>query len=246
MKNSYFYQNSLANIYAKPSVKSEVTSQILYGEKFKILNRKSGWVKILTVYDNYYGYIQLTKFINKFQPSHKIYKSKTRIFKKVKKKFYASKNFLYFASKISLKNFDKKFAQFEKNKWVKIKDIKPLNYYEKNFIKISKIFLNSKYLWGGKTSDGIDCSALVQIYFFFNNIFFPRDTKDQIKFIRKIKNHKLYKKNILLYWKGHVAICLNKSSLIHAYGPKKKVVIMKKNKTINEIKKNVNLNLEKI
>ena len=134
MKNSYFYQNSLANIYAKPSVKSEVTSQILYGEKFKILNRKSGWVKILTVYDNYYGYIQLTKFINKFQPSHKIYKSKTRIFKKVKKKFYASKNFLYFASKISLKNFDKKFAQFEKNKWVKIKDIKPLNYYEKNLL----------------------------------------------------------------------------------------------------------------
>ena len=74
----------------------------------------------------------------------------------------------------------------------------------------------------------------------------PRDTKDQIKFIRKVKNRKLYNKYNLLYWKGHVAISLNKNLLIHAYGPKKKVVIMKKNKTIKEIKKNTNLNLKKI
>ena len=96
---------------------------------------------------------------------------------------------------------------------------------------------------GGKTSEGIDCSALIQLYFLFNNIYFPRDTKDQIKFLRKVKNHKLYKKNIFLYWKGHVAVSLNRYFLIHAYGPKKKVVIMKKNKTIKEIKKNTNLSL---
>ena len=108
------------------------------------------------------------------------------------------------------------------------------------------MFLNSKYLWGGKTANGIDCSALVQLYFYFNNVFFPRDTKDQIKFIKKTKNPKLYIKDKLLYWKGHVAICLNKSLLIHAYGPKKKVVIMRINKTIKEIKKNAKLNLKKI
>jgi len=129
---------------------------------------------------------------------------------------------------------------------LKKKDLKLINYNEKNFLKILKLYLNTKYLWGGKTSKGIDCSALVQIYFFFNGTYFPRDTKDQIKFLRKNKNHKLYNRYNLLYWKGHVAICLNKNFLIHAYGPRKKVVIMKKNKTIEEIKKNTKLNLKKI
>ena len=49
-----------------------------------------------------------------------------------------------------------------------------------------------------------------------------------------------------MYWKGHVSFVLNKNLLIHAYGPKKKVVIMKINKTINEIKKNTNLDLKSI
>ena len=49
-----------------------------------------------------------------------------------------------------------------------------------------------------------------------------------------------------MYWEGHVSFVLNKNLLIHAYGPKKKVVIMKINKTINEIKKNTNLDLKLI
>ena len=77
-----------------------------------------------------------------------------------------SGKFLYFASKILPKSSNKKFVEFEKNKWVKKSDLKPIDYFEKDFSKILKLFLNSKYLWGGKTSDGIDCSALVQIYFF--------------------------------------------------------------------------------
>ena len=108
------------------------------------------------------------------------------------------------------------------------------------------MFLKSKYLWGGKTAQGIDCSALIQIYYFFNNIYFPRDTKDQIRFLKKTKNIKLYKKDKLLYWKGHVAFKLNKNMLIHAYGPKKKVVIMNTNKTIKEIKENAKLILKSI
>ncbi|MDC3114559.1 SH3 domain-containing protein, partial [Candidatus Pelagibacter sp.] len=50
MKNN-FLNIALTNIYSKPSVKSEVTSQILYGEKFKILSKKKNWVKIKTNFD---------------------------------------------------------------------------------------------------------------------------------------------------------------------------------------------------
>ena len=85
MKNNYFYQKPLANIYAKPSKKSEVISQIIFGEKFKILSKRKNWLKIKTDYDKYCGFIKNEKITKKFKPTHKVYKLKTTIFKKKKK-----------------------------------------------------------------------------------------------------------------------------------------------------------------
>jgi len=239
VKNNFF-NKSIGNINLRPFLNSEVTSQILYGEKFKILSKSKGWVKIKTKYDNYTGFIKSQKFLKKFKPTNKVYKLKSRIFKKKGNKFFQTKNFLYFGSGISVTNKKKGFFEFEKNKWVKIIDTKKINHSEKNLVKILKLFLNVKYLWGGKSSEGIDCSALIQIFFYYNRVFFPRDTKDQLKYFRKISNRKNFKKNII-FWKGHVAYCLNKKNLIHAYGPKKKVLIMKIEKTINKIFKDTKL-----
>ena len=58
MKNNFFYNFSLGNINAKPSNNSETLSQILYGEKFKVLKNQKNWVKIKTNFDNYIGYIK--------------------------------------------------------------------------------------------------------------------------------------------------------------------------------------------
>ena len=184
MKNNFF-NNPVANIYSKPALNSEITSQILYGEKFKILSKKKYWVKIKTSFDNYVGFIKKSKFNKTFKPTNKICKLKSRIFKRINNRFISTNNFLYFASGISIKNRNNNYVEFEKNKWVKIIDIKKIDHYENNFSRILKLFLNTKYLWGGKTFKGIDCSALIQIYFYYNRIFFPRDSKDQIKFCKK-------------------------------------------------------------
>ena len=240
-----FFNNNVSNIYTKPNVRSEVSTQILYGEEFKILNKKKNWLKIKTNFDNYIGYIKNQKFRKQFKPQLKIFKSKSTIFLKKKDKFSPSKNFLYFASGISVLNENKEYLEFEKNKWIKKKDTKNINHYEANFLKIIKLFLNSKYLWGGKTLNGIDCSALIQIYFYYNRIFFPRDSKDQIKYCKKKKNKK-FNKGDIIFWKGHVGICLNKSKFIHAYGPRKKVLIMPINTTIELIKKTANLKVKKV
>ena len=116
---------------------------------------------------------------------------------------------------------------------------------EKNFVKILKLFINCPYKWGGTTYKGIDCSALVQIYYKYNNKFFPRDTVDQIKQKKNIKITKNFKKGDIIFWKGHVAVCINSKNLIHAYGPEKKVVIMPIQNTIERIKKTAELKVKK-
>ena len=211
----------------------------------KLYQKKKKWIKIKTNYDNYIGYIKNDKFFKNFKPSYKISKIKSKIFLKRDSKFLSSNDYLYYGSGICIKSKNEKFIEFEKNKWVKKKDVKNIKHYETNYIKIFKSFLNAKYLWGGKTCVGIDCSALIQIYFYYNRIFFPRDTKDQIRYCTKKSERKLDKGDII-FWKGHVGICISKSNFIHAYGPKKKVIIMLTKNVIDRIKKTAGLKVKKI
>ena len=235
----------IIDIYEKPKIGSKLSSQMLYGEKFKIISKKKNWLKIRTNFDNYVGYIKNKKFLIKSNPKFKIYSLKSEVFCKLKNKFKKNGEFLFFASRISKISENKKFLEFEKNKWVKKSNLKKINHTEKNYNKLLKLFLNTKYLWGGKSARGIDCSSLVQIYFYYNSFFFPRDTKDQIKYCKK-KIKKKYSGGDIIFWKGHVAICLNSKQLIHAYGPEKKVVIMPLIETINRIQRTAKLKVKKI
>ena len=243
MQNNFYFIDSFSNIYKKPSKTSEVTSQIIYGEKFKILSKNKSWIKIKTFLDNYKGFIKNPKYIEKFRPNYKVFALKARIFKKPGIK---ANSYLTFASKLSVLEQNKNYVRIEKNKWIKKKDIKKLNHKDRNLIKILKKFLNVKYVWGGKTFKGIDCSALLQIFFYYNNSFYPRDTKDQIKFTKKNLKKRKFKKGDIIFWKGHVAMCLNSKQLIHAYGPERKVIIMPIIETINRIQKTAKLKVKKV
>ena len=243
MNNNFYFINSFSNIYKKPSKLSEVTSQIIYGEKFKILSKNKNWIKIKTLFDNYIGYVINPKYVKKFNPKYKVSDLKARIFKKPG---IGTNNWLPLGSKLSIILENKNYIKIEKHKWIKKKNIQRINHKESNFIKIFKKFLNVRYVWGGKTFKGIDCSALIQTFFIYNNSFYPRDTKDQIKYSKKNFKRVKFKKGDIIFWKGHVAICLNSKQLIHAYGPEKKVVIMPIIKTINRIKKTASLKVKKI
>ena len=238
MQNNYYSTYSCINIYERPSINAKISSQIIYGEKFKVLRKIKSFLKIRTSYDRYTGYIKNKKFIKKFKPTHKVKVLKTRI--------YNSNSFLPFSSEIEIIKKKKNYVMLKKNKWIKLKDITLINKKEKNFIKIFKLFTNCKYKWGGKTYQGIDCSALVQIFYKFNNKFFPRDTVDQIKYKKVNIIKKKFKKGDIIFWKGHVAVCIDSKKLIHAYGPEKKVIIMPIHKTIKRIERTAKLKVKKV
>ena len=144
MKNNYFFKKQFSNIYKKASKNSEVASQIIYGEKFKILSKNKKWIKIKTLFDNYIGYIENKDYVDKHFPKYKVYSLKARVSNKSNKK---TKNFLPFGSKVDLINENKNRIEFEKNKWLKKSDLKKIDHKENNFNKIFKLFLKTKYVW---------------------------------------------------------------------------------------------------
>jgi len=239
--NNFFINNfPFVDLYKKNSSKSEVVTQMIYGEAFKIIYRYPKWIKIKIKDDNYIGYVKKKKFASYLEPTHKVSAVSANIYKNSNFKNKIGK--LSYVSKIKIDKIVSKFACFQ-NKWIEIKNIKPLKYRNKNIFKDIKKFKGIKYKWGGKTFNGIDCSALIQVCLNFNNRFCPRDTDQQIKFFKKNINLKNIKKNDIIYWKGHVALAISSKKLIHAYGPKKKTLIMDIRKTIDLIRKTANLKI---
>ncbi len=204
-------KNPVANIYKKNNKNSEIVTQILFGENF-ITNSKSGkFYRGYKAYDKYKGFIETKDlYIDKIKKTHKIISKDCPLYKK--------HNFIQ--TKIG---------------WILKKNVRPLNFKSSHFLDNVKLFLNTKYLWGGNSPKGLDCSALVQELLKFNNIYCPRDSKDQKNFFKKKISINNIKKGDLLFWKGHVAIALNNKKLVHAFGAKKKVVIMGIEETIKRI-----------
>ena len=234
----YFTNNfSLTNLHKKPSVKSEIVTQMIYGDSFSIFKKTKKWLKIKIKEDNYRGYIQNKKYSNFLKPTHKVNTLKAKIFKFPNK---IKKNEISFGSKIKVVDNNSKYLKFS-NGWIKKDDVKPISYKEKNPFKKIISFKNIRYKWGGKSFKGIDCSALIQVFLNFNNKFCPRDAKDQVKYFKKNIKLKDIKKNDIIFWKGHVAVALSHKKLIHAYGPMKKTVIMDINQTIKKIEQTANL-----
>jgi len=243
MSNFYTNQYPVINLYKKNSAKSEVITQMIFGESFKIISQSSKWMQIQIKEDGYKGYVKNKKFISYLKPTHKVHVLSANIYKNCNFKKKIGK--LSYISKIKVEKTNSKFSGFQ-NKWIKTKDIKPIKYINKDIFHNVKIFKSIKYKWGGKTFTGIDCSALIQIFLNFNNKFCPRDTMQQTIFFKKNIHLKDIKKNDIIYWKGHVALALSTKKLIHAYGPKKKVLIMGIQKTIDLIKKTANLKITSI
>tara|TARA_B100000579_G_C22766888_1_gene821928 strand:- start:557 stop:1291 length:735 start_codon:yes stop_codon:yes gene_type:complete len=230
---------SFLKVYKKKNIKSEVVTQLLYGDNFKKLNKTKSWIKIKNDSDNYVGYIKFNKFPQNCLNTHKIFSLSANLYTKPNIKYRIKKK-LSFGSKIKVTKKEKIFFKFE-NLWIKKKDLKEINFKTKDYFKYIRKFINVKYKWGGKHFTGIDCSGLIQIFFNFNNKFCPRDTKDQVRYFKKKIKLKNIRKNDLIFWKGHVAIAISKHDLIHAYGPLKKTIQMPIKKTIDRIYKSAGL-----
>jgi len=230
---------SFINLYSDKNLKSKLASQLIYGETFKVIKKNKKSIKIKNHFDGYKGFVSLRKFPNNQKTTHKVCNLICNLYSKPNLNHKINKR-ISFGSRIKVLEKKGHFYRVD-NFWIRKQDLKKNIYKTQNIFKNVKKFLNVKYKWGGKHFSGIDCSALIQLFFYFNNKYCPRDSIDQFKYFKKNVTLKNIKKNDLIFWKGHVALAISKKKLIHAYGPFKKVVIMPIKKTIDRIEKTAKL-----
>ena len=116
------------------------------------------------------------------------------------------------------------------------------------FLIVSPLIISMKYFNsfsnGNEESYSIFFDIAVADFFLESSTFLPVTRI----FIKGLLNFVLgkFSKGDIIYWRGHVAVCLNRSKLIHAYGPRKKVLTMDIKKTIELIKETAKLEIKKI
>ncbi|MDO8877918.1 MAG: NlpC/P60 family protein [Pseudolabrys sp.] len=106
-----------------------------------------------------------------------------------------------------------------------------------DFVAVAEMLLNAPYLWGGKTSLGIDCSGLVQVSLHAAGRACPRDTYMQERALGQPKTLNELRRGDLVFWKGHVAIACDAATLIHANAHHMMVVKEPVNEAVTRIKR---------
>ena len=196
---------------------SKLSTQLLYGEECDVFETKNGWSWIQSRRDNYVGYtptINLTRKI--YKPNSKVISLRTVIYTKPDIKS-VTKGYLSFNSLVEVIKIKGKYSLIKNLGWCPSLDLVKIKSSKFNHIDLSKQYLDTPYLWGGRDSMGIDCSGLVQNLHQINNRPFPRDTDMQEIFVtNEVKFEKDLKAGDLVFWKGHVAMMIDNSNIIHA------------------------------
>ncbi len=189
---------SVADIRTEPKFESERDSQLIYGERVKILG-----------YENNFVYVECPDGLKGF-----VKKNLTGIYSKRKYKL--------------IRPFRSKSIILPFGSYINDDDINEFNIPEslirnisKKYdpVEMAKKFVGTPYLWGGTSNFGFDCSGLTQRMMRFSLSYeIPRNSNQQRDLSKTIKSFDDAKKGDLIFFKGHVAFYIGNYKIVHANG----------------------------
>lgn len=218
---------SIIPVRAEAKEQSEMTTQLLFGETFQILSIRKNWCHISIDFDNYQGWIDINlcnQISDDLYLKHIAHKAivLNEFLSVVHSEKSKAPYFLCGGSEIPFFNESDKSFLLGDEKYFLIGDIE--NNKKLTIKESSYKYLNSPYLWGGKTNFGIDCSGFTQTIFKMHGINLPRDASQQINHGKTVNFINESKVGDLAFFDNeegkivHVGIILDENKIIHASG----------------------------
>ena len=204
-------------VHAAPDGGAEQVDQLLFGERFEVLEEEGVWLFGQALRDGYVGFVEAAALsASPGRPTHRVSALRTYAFAEASIKSRAGGPYSINAL-ASVEALDGKLARVTGAGWMTAAHLSPIGAFEDDWAAVAKRFVGAPYLWGGRESVGLDCSALVQQSLFACGRACPRDSDQQQGLGAEIAVE-AFGRGDLVFWKGHVAIGLGKGRIVHANG----------------------------
>jgi cell wall-associated NlpC family hydrolase len=206
-----------AFLRGRPDSSAEAMTELLFGEDVIVSFSRADWAEVENLTDGYRGFVETGALGEPGPaPTHLVWALRTIVYPEpnLKKPAIGALNFL---SRVHPVDSHNGFVALGQGAWVYAGHLTPLERLETDYVRTALRFRESPYLWGGRTAQGLDCSALVQLSLAAAGIPAPRDSGPQ----RAALGHRVLgdappRARDLVFWPGHVAIALDDGLLIHA------------------------------
>lgn len=207
----------------KPDAASGIDTELLYGEEVTVFDRADGWCWVKAVLDGYVGYLPEEAIGNAAaEPTHIVTVQRTFLYREPElRKPYSQ--ILSMGSRVRITGAAEArgnhYAVLEDGTAIFAKHVQPIGAMDgTDYVDIAARFLETPYLWGGRSGLGIDCSGLVQLSMLMAGRTAPRDTDMQATGLGEPIDRSDLRRGDLVFWKGHVAVMEDEETIIHATG----------------------------
>jgi len=215
---------AIVPVRLEPNHRGEMVSQLLFGEHFQILEQTKGWVKIKIHFDEYEGWIDEKQYQSISESEFGLLSSKEMVLNADLIEYISGKDNLLFpvplGSSLSFLNIPQiNTSEFS------FEGLTTIGQKSKSeILKTAFMYLNTPYLWGGKTPFGIDCSGFVQMVYKLNGYKLFRDAHQQASQGEVLSFIEEAEAGDLAFFDNeegkiiHVGILMNDNYIIHAHG----------------------------
>ncbi|MGN1286828.1 MAG: C40 family peptidase, partial [Bradyrhizobium sp.] len=212
--------DAIAPLQRSPAADAEQMTQTLRGERITVYDRNGeGWAWGQLADDGYVGWLPEAALAKPgAAATHKVTALRTLAFPGPSIKLPPVEA-LAMGSKLAIVREDGAFAVTREGWHLPRQHLAPLDAMAQDFVAIAEQFVGTPYLWGGKSSLGIDCSGLVQIALTAAGTGCPRDSDMQQEGLGReltTAESKHLQRGDLIFWKGHVAIARDATTIVHA------------------------------
>ena len=212
--------DGVAPVRREPFAGAALDTQALKGERVTVYDRNTeGWAWGQLGSDGYVGWLpDLALYPPGAAPTHKITALRTFAFPGPSIKL-PPVDTLPMGARIAVARFHESFAVTSEGHCVPASHVAALDEFESDFVAVAERFVGTPYLWGGKSSLGIDCSGLVQVALTAAGTGCPRDSDMQetgLGHALSATETEHLRRGDLIFWKGHVAIVRDADTIVHA------------------------------